>query len=59
MPTMPNFIRIEQLTAKREQGYKELPTIPVSDLSKEEAEEYAEEMKTEFLRHWKLKTIKP
>jgi len=34
MPTMPNFIRIEQLTAKREQGYKELPTIPVSDLAK-------------------------
>lgn len=55
-PMMPNFISIKQPARPRQEGFKELPKIPVSDLSREEAEEYGELMKQTFLKHWEQKT---
>ena len=48
MTSMPNFIIVT--------GLEKEGTIPVSSLTKEEAEKYAEEMKLAFIEHWKNKT---
>ena len=47
-PTMPNFIVIKDF------GEKEI-TIPVQNLSKEEACQYAELMRATFIEHWENK----
>lgn len=51
-PVMPNFIRMAKCNVK----LKDL--ISVSDLSEDEANEYAELMKQEFIKHWKSKASK-
>jgi len=55
-PMMPNFISFEQPTRQRQDGVAWNVGLNVSDLSKEEAEEYAELMKQTFLVHWQNKT---
>ena len=56
-PMMPNFINVDTGTRLRQEGFASGLTIPVKDLSKEEAEEYAELMKQTFLVHWQNKTV--
>jgi hypothetical protein len=54
MPTMPNFISYEGPARPKQEGFSaEKNCIPVSDLSEEEARQYAEEMKAAFIEHWK------
>ena len=55
-PIMPNFLSIESGPRLRQEGFAHNMTIPVSELSKEEAIEYAELMKQEFIKHWHNKT---
>lgn len=55
-PMMPNFISMKMPVGKRQDGFKPAPQIAVSDLSKEEAEEYGELMKQTFIVHWQNKT---
>lgn len=52
---MPNFISIEMPPRPRQDGYIESPKIDVKDLTRTEAEEYAELMKQTFLEHWHSK----
>ena len=54
---MPNFLALEMPPRPREEGINPI-TIPVGSLTKEEAEEYAEFMKQEFIKHWETKTKK-
>jgi len=61
-PTMPNFITYDLGVLDMEkQGFQlDKMAIPVEQLSLEEAQEYAELMKTEFIHHWQRKTsVKP
>jgi hypothetical protein len=55
-PTMPNFIAYEAAVRRRQDGVTWDTGLKVSDLSKEEAEEYAELMKQTFIVHWQNKT---
>jgi hypothetical protein len=55
MILMPNFIRLEMPSLKRQEGFKEWPNIPVGDLTADEAAEYAEWIRVSFLEHWKNK----
>jgi D-serine dehydratase len=57
MVQMPNFISVEMPPRSREDGIKESPVVPVKDMSKEEAEEYAEWMRKSFIQHWESKQI--
>jgi len=52
-PTMPNFFRYEMPVGQRQDGFKENSGTPIEELSEEEANEFAEMMKQEFLKHWK------
>lgn len=54
MVTMPNFLTIEMPPRPRQEGMMD-SSIPVSELSEAEANEYAEEMKLAFVQHWKVK----
>jgi hypothetical protein len=56
-PMMPNFIIYDTgVVVPRETGFKpEKNSIPVSALSEQEAIQYAEMMKQEFLKHWRNK----
>lgn len=53
---MPNFFRYEMPTRERQDGFKGEAGIPISDLSEEEAIEFGEMMKQEFIKHWKKRT---
>ena len=55
-PTMPNYISIEQSIKQRQDGFNPF-TISVSELSFEEAEQYAELIKQSFIEHHKNKVI--
>lgn len=60
-PDIPNFIRIETPPGKRQDGFVAHPGIHICELSEEEAEEYAELLKSEFMKKWtiqKAKTLK-
>lgn len=51
-PTMPNFIGYESPAKPRQEGFKlDGACMAVSDLTNEQAEEYAELMKQTFLNH--------
>lgn len=54
-PTMPNFFHYEMPARPREEGFKPAPSIPIEELTEEEANEFAEMMKLEFLKHWNRK----
>lgn len=52
---MPNFISFEQPTRQRQDGVNFKMGLSVSDLSRDEAEEYGELMKQTFIEHWENK----
>jgi hypothetical protein len=55
-PQMPNFIFFENnKVGKRQDGFKTQDGFPITDLSEEEAVEFAEFMKQEFISHYKRK----
>lgn len=56
LPIMPNFINIiSGEISKKEDGFVGHKQICVSSLTEKEAEEYGEDMKQEFIKHWKRK----
>lgn len=57
-PIMPNFISVDTGKKLRQEGFIPGLTIPVKDLSKEEAEEFAELMKQTFIEHWEKQQLK-
>lgn len=52
---MPNFFCYRMPPGKREDGFKGTQSIPIEDLTEEEALEFADMMRDEFLKHWKNK----
>lgn len=52
---MPNFLLFEQKPGLRQDGMREKEGIRVEELTKEQAEEFAEMMKQEFIKHWESK----
>lgn len=54
-PLMPNFFHYEIPPGSREDGFKLTHFIPINELSESEANEFAEMMKQEFIKHWKSK----
>jgi len=54
-PTMPNFIIVEMPAGRREDGFNQLPSFPITDFTSEEAEEYGELMKQTFIKHYNEK----
>lgn len=55
-PMMPNFISTEMPSGERQDGLNiERGKFSITDLTKEEAEEYGELMKQEFIKHWRFK----
>lgn len=55
MIQMPNFLILETPPVEKQDGFRHGSTIPIGELSEEQANEYAEEMKQSFLNHWKLR----
>lgn len=56
MVSMPNFITYETPAGQKQDGIDfNKNTIPVSELTQEEAAEYAEWMRLSFLGHWERK----
>lgn len=56
-PLMPNWVNMERAPGRRQDGFNpSLGRIPITDFSKEEAEEYGELMKQTFIEHWEQKT---
>ena len=59
LPTPQNFIILDIPTpiGQRQDGFKpiEKPSIPIQDLSQDEAEQYAEELKQQFIKHYQYK----
>jgi hypothetical protein len=51
-PEMPNFVRFEKEAQLKQDGFKVDGGFDIKNFTKEEAEEFAELMKTEFLKHW-------
>jgi len=51
-PTMSNFITYNSAPVRRQDGFRNAPSIHVYELSEKEANEYAELMKQTFLKHW-------
>ena len=51
-PEMPNFVRFEKEAQLRQDGFKVDEEFDIKNLTQEEAEEFAELIKTEFLKHW-------
>lgn len=51
-PTMPNFIAMEIPDSN---AYGKKPAISITQLTKEEAEQYGELMKQSFINHWEKK----
>jgi hypothetical protein len=54
-PLMPNFINCELPPGSRQDGFNSGVGVAVSSLTAEEAAEYGELMKQEFLKHWSVK----
>ncbi len=50
---MPNFFQYEMPAGKRQDGFQLNHSIPISELSEEEANEFGEMMKEEFIKHWR------
>jgi len=55
-PLMPNYVRFEKPVGLKQDGFKSEEGFPISDFTKEEAEEYGELMKQEFVKHWQIKS---
>lgn len=58
MVSMPNFLQMERPPQSRQEGFKpDSFSIPVSELSEEEAFQYGEEMKQAFVIHCRKKRL--
>ena len=57
MPAMPNFLRFKKDAQMRQDGFKVNDGYPISNLTREEAEEFAESWKQAFIKHWKMKHL--
>jgi hypothetical protein len=58
-PIMPNFITYEVPERSKQDGFNpDANKIPITDLSREEAEAYGELMKQAFLEHWESQKTK-
>lgn len=57
-PHMPDVFQYEMPPGRREDGFQPYPQIPIEDFTEEEAVEFAEMMKQEFIKHWRNKKIK-
>jgi len=55
-PLMPNFIRFKQEAGLKQDGFRLNEAFPISNLTMDEAYEYAELMKQTFIKHWEEKT---
>lgn len=56
MVAMPNFLSEERPAGRKQDGVNFGNRVhPVGELTKQEAEEYAEEMYKAFLEHWAKK----
>ena len=54
-PLMPNFVRFKREAGLKQDGFKVDDGFPIANFTKEEAEEFGELMKQEFIKHWKSK----
>ncbi len=54
-PIMPNFARFEKEAQLRQDGFKVDNGFPISEFTREEAEEYGELMKQTFILYWDKK----
>lgn len=54
-PMMPNFVRFKKEAGLRQDGFKVDEGFPITNFTKEEAEEYGELMKQTFINHWQSK----
>ncbi len=54
-PMMPNFVRFKKEAGLRQDSIKFDQDFPISNFTKEEAEEYGEFMKQTFIAHWENK----
>lgn len=59
LPKPINFISLMMPPRPRQDGFNPAPSISVGDLTEEEATEYAECLKQDFLRHWRERSSKP
>jgi hypothetical protein len=56
-PRMPNFLTFESSgTGLRQDGFKQSEELPVGQLTRDQAIEYGELMRTEFVKHWEKKS---
>lgn len=51
-PTMPSKIYLKQPVGKRQDGWQGNSGIPIENLTRQQAEDYAELMKQTFISHW-------
>lgn len=51
-PTMPNFVRFEMPAGEKQDGIKLDEGYDIANFTREEAEQYGELMKSEFIKHW-------
>lgn len=59
MVSMPNFINFEMPPRPRQEVFTHgANSIPIEQLSEEQARQYAEEMRLSFIAHWKNKKSK-
>lgn len=56
LPAPPNFLTYEAPKGYPSQNQLQQNVIPITALTKEEAESFAEEIKQQFLDHWKRLT---
>lgn len=54
-PIMPNYVRFEKGYGLRQDGFKSDEGFPISNFTRQEAEEYGELMKQTFIKHWEGK----
>ena len=54
-PMMPNFVHFKKEAGLKQDGFKVDEGFPISNFTKEEAEEYAELMYKTFMDHWRHK----
>jgi hypothetical protein len=54
-PVMPNSFQYEVAPRPREDGARFNSSIPIEELNEQQATEFGEMMKQEFIKHWKDK----
>ena len=57
MPTMPDFLRFKKEASLKQDGFKIDNGYAIENLSRAEAEEFADNWKLEFIKHWERKVL--